>query len=241
MDLLLPLGTALVLGCLHALEADHMLAVTAFVSRRPALATAAGFGFRWGLGHSAAVLLLGGLLLLTGFRWDPRYDRLAEAAVGLALVGLGLWAIRSTRNLHVHLPAEHGDHAHLHVHPHGVEPHRHPHPPGAPSPAPAAPHHVHRSARGVTAVGVLHGLAGTSGAVALVPVTLTGDAVAGLAYLVAFGVGVTTAMTLYAALALVAFRQASARSLAWGRAATRAAGLAGMAVGVWWVVRAAGG
>ncbi len=51
---LLPLLTAVSLGFLHALEPDHMAAVTTFVSRRPRPREAVGFGVRWGLGHSAA-------------------------------------------------------------------------------------------------------------------------------------------------------------------------------------------
>src|SRR5678815_4129649 len=96
------LATALVLGFLHALEIDHMLAVTTFVSRRPALATAAGFGLRWGLGHSLAVLALGGILLATGIQWPDRWTSYGEAAVGILLVGLGLWSLRASRNLHLH-------------------------------------------------------------------------------------------------------------------------------------------
>jgi hypothetical protein len=91
------LATALVLGFLHALEIDHMLAVTAFVSRRPPLATAAGFGLRWGVGHSLAVLALGGILLATGVRWPEQWTRYGEAGVGLMLTPT--WSPQ-TRNLH---------------------------------------------------------------------------------------------------------------------------------------------
>ena len=56
MDPWLTLGTASALGLLHALELDHMVAVSAFVAQRPSPRAAAGFGARWGIGHSAAVL-----------------------------------------------------------------------------------------------------------------------------------------------------------------------------------------
>jgi len=226
--------TALMLGFLHALEVDHMIAVTTFVAGRPALRTAARFGFRWGLGHSAAVLVLGGALLLTGVHWPARYDTAGEALVGVMLVGLGVWALRSSRKLHLHPPAEHGDHAHLHVH--GVpsrdpvrsghdHPHPHPHDHG---------HHGH----GITLVGLLHGLAGSSAVVALVPVTLVQRWQVGLAYLVAFGVGVTAGMMLYASVAAVAMARATGGSLLWARRMTGLVGLAGIAVGLWWVGRA---
>jgi ABC-type nickel/cobalt efflux system permease component RcnA len=236
---LVTLSTACVLGFIHALEVDHMLAVTAFVSRRPTLATAARFGLRWGVGHSLAVLAAGGILLATGVRWGERYDRVGEAVVGLMLIAIGVWSLRSTRNLHVHLPAEHGDHAHLHTHHHGAEHHDHPH---------ANPHHPHphqppapstRHSAPITFVGLIHGLAGTSAVVALVPVTLVDRALVGLAYLVAFGLGVTLAMTLFATVTAVAIHHASARSLAWGRHVSLAIGGAGILIGAWWIWSAA--
>src|ERR1041385_2461719 len=100
------------------MELDHMVAVTAFVSRRPALLTALGFGLRWGLGHSMAGLAAGAVLLATGLRWSAAMQPILEGAVGAALVAVGLWSLRAARNLHLHAPPEHGegDHAHLHAH-----------------------------------------------------------------------------------------------------------------------------
>ena len=235
METLVVLGTACVLGFLHALEIDHMLAVTTFVTRRPNLAVAAGFGARWGLGHSVAVLLAGALLLFTGLRLPARFDAAGEAVVGLMLVGLGLWAWRSAARLHLHTPDEHGGHAHVHAH-HVTPTHRHEHPHEHPHP------HAHAGHEhgGITLVGLMHGLAGTSAVVALVPVTMLQSLSVGLGYLVMFGVGVTAAMTLFAMAAAYAMRHAAARSLVWGRHAARVVGTAGVVVGAWWVLRAAG-
>jgi ABC-type nickel/cobalt efflux system permease component RcnA len=243
---LIPILTALALGFLHALEVDHMLAVTTFVADGPALRVAARFGLRWGIGHSLAVLLVGGALLVTGLRWPERYDAIGEGVVGLMLMALGLWAIRSSRKLHLHRPAEHGDHAHLHLH-HDAgasAPHDHPHPPAQ---APTRAHHhaaadrVHAHGQGVTLVGLMHGLAGSSAVAALVPVTLIQRRDVGVAYLLVFGLGVTAGMIVYAMVAALAMRQAASRSLLWGKRAAGLVGAAGMVVGGWWVVRAMGG
>lgn len=86
----------------------------------------------------------------------------------------------------------------------------------------------------------MHGLAGTSAVVALVPVTLIHRLDVGLAYLAAFGVGVTAGMVLYATVAAYAMRQAAARSVIWGRRMAAAVGVAGILVGGWWVIRALG-
>src|ERR1041384_5877179 len=114
-----------------------MVAVTAFLSHRPALPSAAGFGARWGLGHSLAVLAAGAVLLATGLHWSPEIGTILEGAVGVALVGVGAWSLRAARNLHLHPPTEHRHQDH-----------------------------------GITAVGFLHGLAGTSAGGAPGPVPL---------------------------------------------------------------------
>lgn len=229
----LPLGTAFVLGFLHALEMDHMIAVAAFVATRPALAGAAQFGLRWGLGHSVAVLLAGGVLLATGLRWAERYDAWGEALVGVMLIAVGAWAVRRSRQLHLHPPTEHGDHAHLHTHAAGEITHHHPHPASATG-------RPHRHRQGITLVGLVHGLAGTSTVVALVPVTMLDRTVVGVGYLLAFGLGTILAMTGFALVAALGVRTAAGQSLARGRWLGSLAGLAGILVGVWWIVRALG-
>ncbi|HSE27826.1 MAG TPA: hypothetical protein VLA95_06315 [Gemmatimonadales bacterium] len=241
MDALIALGTAFVLGAVHALEVDHMIAVTAFVASRPALAAALAFGSRWGAGHALAVLLAGGVLLATGLHWPERWDAWGEAAVGVMLVGIGLWALVRARKLHLHPPEEHGDHAHLHAHGVGAHPHAHGGRESGTASHEAAPHpHPHVHGRGITAVGLVHGLAGTSAVVALVPVTLMSRPLVGVLYLVAFGLGTVVAMTGFALAAALAMRQAGHGSLDWARRLGRGAGLGAVGVGVYWILRALG-
>ena len=85
----------------------------------------------------------------------------------------------------------------------------------------------------------MHCLAGTSGVVVLVPVTLMHSTAFGLGYLAAFGVGVTVAMSCYAMVAATAIRGATRRSLERARQLAMGVGVAGAVVGLWWVVRAA--
>ena len=94
----LPLMTALVAGFAHALEADHVAAVTAFVSRRPHPMRALRFGIRWGVGHSLALLLLGGAVILLDLKLAPLLVEWLELGVGVMLVALGLAVIASLRH-----------------------------------------------------------------------------------------------------------------------------------------------
>lgn len=202
MNGLLPLGTALLLGFIHALEIDHMMAVTAFVSRKPTFATAFGFGIRWGIGHSVAVFVAGAILLATGLSWGPGMEAMLEGAVGVALIGVGIWSLRTARNLHLHHPGEHRAQGHA-----------------------------------VTSLGMMHGLAGTTAIVALLPVTLLPEPALGLAYLACFGVGVTAGMATFALVAAAAMKRAAGRAPA---AVERMAGWAGagsIAIGLWWLGR----
>lgn len=89
----LPLATALLAGFSHALEADHLAAVTTFVSRRPRPLEALGFGVRWAVGHSLAILAVGGALLATGLTFPAGAAAALEAGVGALLIALGIWLL----------------------------------------------------------------------------------------------------------------------------------------------------
>ena len=232
--------TAFTLGAAHALEVDHMVAVTAFVGGNPRLGAAASFGVRWGIGHAVAVLIAGALLAWSRLTVPVPVQRWAEMAVGVALIGVGLWAFRNARRLHLHSPEHHGDHAHLHTHTAGAEPHQHTHTPASPVPQPHAVRHEHSpgSAHLSTMVGAVHGLSGTAPVVALIPVTLMPSLGAALGYLLAFGSGTTIGMGVYAALAALAVSRAGA-SIKIARIVAFGTATASLIVGLWWLLSTA--
>jgi hypothetical protein len=82
---------AVSLGAVHAFEADHMVAVTALVARRPGVSTAVSHGIRWGLGHALVVFVAGLAIVWTGVVVPPAAAPFSELAVGVALVLLGCW------------------------------------------------------------------------------------------------------------------------------------------------------
>ncbi|HEX2201804.1 MAG TPA: hypothetical protein VHG91_00830 [Longimicrobium sp.] len=185
----LPLITALIAGFAHALEADHMAAVTTFVSRRPRPLEALGFGLRWGLGHSAAILAVGGVLIALGLRLPEGVARGLEFGVGTLLLALGLWLLWGVLHERAHRLAGAGGHAHPHPHAHGG---------------------------GSLWVGVAHGLAGTAPLIAVLPVAMTRSPWMAGGYLLLFGVGTTVAMGLYALVAGLVFHHAGSRVPALG-------------------------
>lgn len=212
MDVL-ALLSALFLGFAHALEADHMAAVTTFVSRRPRPLEAVGFGLRWGVGHSLAILLVGGILIALDVQLPEALARGLEFGVGTLLLFLGLWLLWSLLHERAHRAAG-GGHAHDH-------------------------NHAHRG--GSTWVGIAHGLAGTAPLVATVPVTFIRSPGLAVAYLLMFGVGTTLAMGLYALIAGAVFHHAGHRvpTLAGTLRAVTALGSA--VLGVVWMYGAAVG
>jgi hypothetical protein len=218
-------AAALSLGAIHALEVDHMVAVTTIVASQPRVRAAISFGVWWGLGHSVAVLLIGGVIALSGIRAPTGIEIWAELAVGAALVSVGAWAAIQAGRLHLHDPATHHGHGHLHAHPAGAQSHEHAHS--------TNPRRRHRHV--LTLVGAVHGLAGTAPVVALIPVTLLPSTGAALGYLAAFGVGTTLAMGLYAALAGLAVSKASSSSVAIARKLGLLTAGASVLVGIWWI------
>lgn len=105
MSIALAFASAALLGCTHALEPDHMAAVTAFAVRKPLPGAALSFGVRWAAGHGLILLLAGVLLMTVGLAIPssaiPWLDRMA----GFALILLGVSTALLTARLHEHAHA----------------------------------------------------------------------------------------------------------------------------------------
>jgi sulfite exporter TauE/SafE len=213
------LATALVLGAAHSFAPDHLAAIGVFVSRKPQGRRALAIGAHWGVGHSVVILLVGGALVLTGWRLPDYFAPAVERIVGVTLIVLGVFALVRALRIHGH-PHEHGGIAHWHLHSHRrSEQHD----------------HTHHAALGM---GMLHGLAGTGALVIALPLAATESAPLALAYLVTFGVSTTLAMAAFGAVAGWAARRAAHRSLMLVRAIASVAALGSVVVGVWWAIAA---
>lgn len=83
------------MGVKHALEADHLAAVCTLVAGDGSVSRAAKVGALWGLGHSAVIVLAGGLLVAVGASVPAPIAAALDLAVALMLMGLGVAALRS--------------------------------------------------------------------------------------------------------------------------------------------------
>jgi len=178
-ELMTSSGLGSLLGMRHALEPDHLAAVSTLVTGERSSYKAALLGACWGVGHTLSLVILGtGLVLLRAEMPAPLADGF-EFCVALMLVGLGLRAI--------YLAARQGPAGPVHAHQHGSRVHVHS----------GVPAHIHIGtwtlARRPLFVGAIHGLAGSGALTALVVTTLP-STTARLIYMALFGVGSTLGM-----------------------------------------------
>jgi hypothetical protein len=88
------LALGFMLGIRHALDPDHVVAVSTIVSGQRTLSRASLVGALWGIGHTATILLVGGSILLFRLTIPPRAGLAMEFAVALMLVVLGVRNLR---------------------------------------------------------------------------------------------------------------------------------------------------
>lgn len=84
------LALGFLLGVRHAADPDHLVAVSALVSRQRSIRRASSVGALWGLGHSATVVAVGSTIIGFQLIVPPRLILGLEFAVGVALVALGV-------------------------------------------------------------------------------------------------------------------------------------------------------
>ena len=174
------------LGMLHALDADHIMAVSSLASGGHKARRAWHYAQRWALGHGLSLSLIGTCVYLLGSAIPTELSIMAERLVGVILILMGLYAILGLWRQRLHIHFHHHDglpaHAHLHAHPVGSVSTVH--------------GHVHRA----TLLGLLHGTAGSAPLLVLIPIASLGSPWLALLYLLVFSLGVLLAMSLFGGL-----------------------------------------
>ena len=175
------LGLGFLLGMQHALEADHIAAVSSIAARRSRVGDIVKHGLTWGLGHTLTLFVFAGLAILLGRAIPETVAKPIEAAVGIMLIGLGvhvLWRLwRDRVHFHRHGHADGTVHFHAHSHAGDTLPH-----------ARASHVHEHGFRWRTLLVGLMHGMAG-SAALLVLAATQASSPAAGLGYIALFGVG----------------------------------------------------
>lgn len=170
LDSLLGAALGLAAGVRHAMEPDHLAAVSTVVAEQKSARRSMTFAAAWGVGHALMLLGVGGALLLVRREMPARLGDAFELAVAAMLVLLGLRAIVRARQ---QAPA--GGHAH--------GPHCDASEPGG-----------IRSSLRPLGIGVVHGLAG-SGALAALAIGQAPSFGDGLLFLGIYGAGATLGMS----------------------------------------------
>jgi len=222
------LGLGFLLGMQHALEADHIAAVSSIAARRTHVGDIVKHGLTWGLGHTLSLFAFACAAILLGHAIPEKFARPIETAVGVMLVGLGahvLWRLwRDRVHFHTH---GHGDgtvHVHAHSHAGETAPHGR-----------AAHAHAHSFRWRTLLVGLMHGMAG-SAALLVLAVSQASSAAAGLGYVALFGIGSMIGMGALSAVIAVPLA-VSARWLTWANSGLQGAvGVITIAIGITTVV-----
>ncbi|WP_201319340.1 sulfite exporter TauE/SafE family protein [Paenibacillus sp. EPM92] len=168
-----------ILGMKHALEPDHIIALSTIASRSKSLWRSSLTGVFWGIGHTSTLFVIGLLLILLKLELSLRLSLSLEFLVGIMLVYLGFSTVISFQRKKIH----------NHEHQHDGIPHHHFH---------EKHEHSHSSFSYIksTMIGMIHGLAGSAAMVLLVMSTVS-SVWKGIVYILVFGLGTVSSMLIF--------------------------------------------
>ena len=188
-----PIIAGLLAAMLHVLSGpDHLAAVTPLVFEKENKHYR--IGFFWGIGHVLGMLLIGVLLYFIKDLFPVEsFSAYSEKIVGFILIGIGLWAfyrIKHPSRKHTH-PHKHKvdekEVYHIHSHKHNEKSHNHKH-----------NKLVETGELSAMGVGTIHGFAGVSHFLLMLPVLGFSSKTQSVLYMIGFAIGTVIAMSLYA-------------------------------------------
>jgi ABC-type nickel/cobalt efflux system permease component RcnA len=178
------LALGFILGIRHAIEPDHVIAVSTIASQSKKLWHASLAGVFWGIGHTLTLFVVGLVVILMKNEIPDKWAMFLEFLVGIMLVYLGVRTIISFKNIHIH-KHEHDGEEHVHVHSHqnsGEHDHK----------------HKHKNITYLKSmfIGLVHGLAG-SGAMVLLTMSTVKSVGEAAIYILIFGAGTVIGMLFF--------------------------------------------
>jgi sulfite exporter TauE/SafE len=175
------LALGFVMGIKHAIEPDHVIAVSTIASQSKKLSRSSLAGVFWGIGHTATLLIVGIILLVMKGEIPEKWAMSLEFLVGIMLVYLGITTITSFKKMHVHHTKQ--DRAANHNQENQPE---------------------IQSYIKSTIIGLVHGLAG-SGAIVLLTMSTVNSVLESAIYILIFGLGTVFGMLFFTTILGIGF------------------------------------
>jgi high-affinity nickel permease len=230
LSLLAILILSFLLGMRHATDPDHVVAITAMVTKQRGIAKAGLIGLLWGLGHTFTIFVVGTMIILFRVTIPPRVGLSMELTVAAMLILLGVLNLTGTlrwlqENFAPNLRLLAAD--------------TEPSDSAAKSESPTPKLRLTAIVKGLgllnvlrpLVIGIVHGLAG-SAAVALLVMTTIRNPWWAIAYLLLFGIGTIAGMMLITALLAMPFAFTGRTFFDWNRGMAIASGLLSLGFGL---------
>lgn len=177
------LAIGFLLGIKHALEPDHVIAVSTIAIKSKHIGKSAFSGVFWGIGHSLTLFIVGFILMAMRSEMTEKWAMSLEFLVGVMIVVLGVNTIISLRSMRANAGADAGA---------------------------KESQHFHGSYRKSLLIGFIHGLAG-SGAMVVLTMSTVNSISEGLIYIAVFGVGTVIGMLCFTTFISIPFILSSSR------------------------------
>ncbi|PCI03664.1 MAG: hypothetical protein COB81_03595 [Flavobacteriaceae bacterium] len=204
-------------GILHSFEPDHVTAISVLASENATTKEKTNLktvlkASQWALGHSVTLLVFGGLALLFKASLGGFVDQIsfwADIAVGPIMLWLGIVAIRRNKNIENKMAAS-SNSAHTHS--------------GSP---------MNKSFW----VGMVHGLAGTGGALTSALVLSANTTMDAIIILLVECAGIIIAMGIYSYTLISVLSKFFKKNISIYKWMNGLAGAASILLGVWWITK----
>ena len=212
--------TGILAGFIHVVSgADHLIAMAPSAINNPKIALKNSFS--WGLGHSSGVVLLAvSAIFIKDITPLNKFSNIAEFLVGISLLLVGVYAIRNSFQVWMH--------SHSHKHENGVA-HQHYHFHSKDQ------KNINKHSHALTGLGLLHGIAGGSHFLAVLP-ALALPFLNASAYLISYLIGSVISMNIFTC--LVSFTTLNAGKKLINRLIAFAGGLS-FSMGLFWIQKSA--
>ncbi len=169
---------AFFLGFKHSYDADHLVAVAAFIPKAKTFRESVGMGVAWAVGHMLTATIITVLIFMFKDAVISFFDKF-EIIVAVMLIVLGVISLRQAKIFHLHRHThakEHKKHEHIHL----KKEHN---------------QHAHKHMFGI---GIIHGLASNDELLTLITITLGISTLAGMiAGVAVFSIGVVAGMVVF--------------------------------------------